>query len=235
MKAFPVWRRAAHDAIGLFFPKVCRACSRYLPPQQDVLCVGCRLRLPRTGFSQMDDNPVLGRFWGRADVRYATALLYFVQEGRAQRLLHQLKYEGRREIGHYLGRQLGEELSGSPHLPPVDVLVPVPLHPARERARGYNQAAVIAGGIAEALGRPVAERALRRAAATQTQTRKARLARFDNVSEVFAVADPGVLTGRHVLLVDDVVTTGATLEACAHSLLALPGTTVSMAALALAL
>jgi ComF family protein len=235
MKAIPVLRRAAYDAVGLFFPKTCRACDRHLPPRHDTLCVGCRLRLPRTGFSQMDDNPVLGRFWGRVDVRYASALLYFVKEGQAQRLLHRLKYEGRRDVGHYLGRLLGEELLASPYLPPVDALVPAPLHPERERARGYNQAAVIAEGIAAALDRPLAAGALRRVAATRTQTRMARHERFGNVSDAFAVADPEALRGRHLLLVDDVITTGATVEACAHALLSLPGTTVSVAALALAL
>jgi len=134
-----------------------------------------------------------------------------------------------------LGRELGEELLASPYLPPVDVLVPAPLHPARERQRGYNQAAVIAEGIGQALCLPVDARSLTRRQATVSQTRKSRLERFANVGEAFVVERREALEGKHILLVDDVVTTGATLEACAHALRALPGTSVSVAALALAL
>lgn len=231
---YPIYQ-AANDAVGLFFPKLCRACGQHLPPRHEALCLRCRARLPLTGFAQMDDNPVTGRFWGRVDVQYATALLYFIKDGQAQHLIHQLKYEGRREIGHYLGRQLGESLSESPYLPPVDALVPAPLHPKRERVRGYNQAQVIAEGIAERLQCPVSNNGLRRAWNTASQTRKDRFARFANVSEAFVVDDTEALRGKHLLLVDDIITTGATLEACANVLLGIPGVRVSVAALALAL
>jgi ComF family protein len=189
--------------------------------------------LPRTRFHADPANKVAQLFWGRVPVEHATAWLFFRKGSRYQRLVHYLKYKGLKEIGDEMGRLFGSELKGSP-FEEVEVVVPLPLHRKRERQRGYNQSEWIARGIADSLGIPLSVGNLVRSRITSTQTRKNRFERWQNVEGIFTVLRPQEYTGRHVLVVDDVVTTGATLEAAVVALRDAGSSRVSLATLACA-
>ncbi len=220
--------------VGLFYPNLCCACGKNLLLSQQVLCIDCQYRLPKTQFHHHADNPFAERFWGRLPLHAGASLYFFTKGGRVQRLLHALKYEGRQELGRYLGNMYGAELAQSSLFAGIDLIVPVPLHPRKRRQRGYNQSDCFAEGLSEALGRPWLPNALIRQSFTQTQTRKSRFERLRNVEEAFALQQPQALSGKHILLVDDVMTTGATLEACGLLLTGLPDVRLSMATIAIA-
>lgn len=226
--------RLLDDLISLFYPRLCLACSRHLPPKQQMICVHCRYKLPKTNFHLQRENPFTERFWGRLDLTSGAALYHFTRGGLTQQLIHKLKYQGQWEVGYQLGELYGNILKKSPFFEGIDVIVPVPLHPKKEHQRGYNQSDSFAKGIAEALRRPWMKNALKRSAYTDSQTTKSRLERLKNVLNVFSVHRSGVLEDKHVLLVDDVLTTGATLEACGIRILEVPGTKLSMATIAIA-
>lgn len=232
MKAFftTYW----YDFLGLFYPNLCYACQCSLPPGQEIVCTRCQYELPRTQFHLQSDNPFVRHFWGRLDVTAATALFHFVKGGKTQQLIHQLKYKGKKEVGVYLGKLLGRQLQHCSPFAEADWVLPVPLHPRKQRKRGYNQSDYFAQGLAESMEVSWAPDLLRRVVATHSQTKKGRMHRFANVSEAFTVAQPEKLRNKHVLLVDDVITTGATLEACAHKILEIPKTKVSFATIAFA-
>ena len=224
------------DCLALFFPQACLACQESLVAGERHICTACRVELPYTDYHRLPPahNPLARRFWGRLPVQQVLSYLHFVRHGRTQQLLHQLKYRGQRHVGHTLGRLYGAELAGTALAAEFDVIVPVPLHPRKLARRGYNQAEAFGSGLAEALGCPSRAQALRRTAHTTSQTRKSRTERWQNVATVFEVADPAAVAGRHVLLVDDVLTTGATLEACGVALLAAGARAVSIATVAAA-
>jgi len=222
------------NLFGLFYPNLCLACGRNLPPKQEGICVTCRYKLPKTNFQQEAENAFTERFWGRVALQAGAAFLHFTKGGRTQRLIHHLKYEGKKEIGIYLGKLYGQALREAPVFREATLIVPVPLHPRKERQRGYNQSDLFARGLSEAMGIPWLKNGLKRSEHTATQTKKSRLERFDNVEKAFAVPRPEKIEKQHVLLVDDVITTGATLEACALKILEVPGTKVSMATIAIA-
>lgn len=223
------------DFLSLVYPRLCMACGNSLFLNEDILCTRCLLQLPQTGFHrQAHDNQVVRSFWGRVPVEGGAARYFFRKSAPVQRLLHNLKYNHAPEIGILVGRIYGRELMESEIFRSVDVVVPIPLHPDKEKKRGYNQAAMFARGLAQGMGRPVDEKTLYRAVFTETQTRKSRLRRWENVRSVFALRDTTSLQGKHILLVDDVITTGATMEACILKLLEIPGTRVSVAAIATA-
>ncbi len=162
-------------------------------------------------------------------------MYYFAKGGKVQHLLHQLKYKGIKEIGIYTGKLYGVTLKKSPFYTDVDVIIPVPLHPKKQRKRGYNQSEMFACGLAEAFSKPYDIKTLVRTYASETQTKKSRFRRWENVKEIFALKDHQHMINKHILLVDDVVTTGATLEACANMLLQIPGVKVSIATIACAI
>jgi ComF family protein len=218
----------------LLLPDLCAGCTQPLVPGETVLCVGCAMQLPLTGFHNDMDNEAARRFAGRVAFERATAFAYFTAGGMMQHLLHGLKYSGRQAIGTALGESFGEALLHTGWIGGVDAVVPVPLHPEKEAARGFNQSAVIAAGLAEAAGKPCFPRALLRTRATETQTHKNREERVANVAGAFAVREPALLAGKHLLLTDDVLTTGATLEAAATALHNINKARVSFATLALA-
>lgn len=222
------------DFIALIFPHLCSACDDALYKNESVLCTSCRFKLPQTNFHLKEDNPVARLFWGKAEVHAATAFYYFRKGDRMQKLMHGLKYKGRQDIGVELGRIMGASLATEGLFTNVDIIVPVPLHPKRQRKRGYNQATCLASGMAETMNRPYNEHCLYRALANPTQTRKGKFERWQNVESVFALRDAQQFENKHLLLVDDVVTTGSTLEACAHQLNTIPGTRVSIATAAFA-
>lgn len=181
------------------------------------------------------ENEFTDRFWGRLPLETGAAMYYFHRKNPVQHALHRLKYQNQADIGVRIGRRFGQLLAQSPHFSTVEALVPVPLHPKKERQRGYNQSAMLAAGMAESMHLPVLAHVLVRQRATETQTRKKRMERFSNVQEIFALRKPGRVEGKHLLLVDDVLTTGATLEACGQALLQAPGVRLSMATLAIAM
>jgi ComF family protein len=221
------------DFFCLFFPKLCPGCSASLFQQETFICTRCLYHLPRTGYHHWRNNPVEMIFWGRVPVSYATAGFFFSKKGQFQKIIHHFKYRGWKELGEELGRLIGYEMAGT-EFTEVSMVVPVPLHVSKLRKRGYNQSEFIARGMAEALHRPLDTRSLVRKTASSTQTRKSRYERWMNVGEIFCVPDPQAFRNQHILLVDDVVTTGATLEACATEILKSENAKVSIATLAVA-
>ena len=222
------------DFLSLFYPRLCKGCQTSLVRGESVICLCCQADLPKTGFEKMTDNPVAQLFWGRTEIQLATAFCSFDKGGIMQHFLHQLKYKGAKEVGEKLGLLLGFDLMQNLPYQDIELLVPVPLHPKREHKRGYNQSAEIVKGISEAIGKPFSTENLIRNHYSDTQTNKSRFDRWENVKELFSVRKPELLEGHHILLIDDVVTTGSTLEACANVLLKIPGTKVSIATLAYA-
>jgi len=218
--------------IALLYPRLCEACGASLHRHEQVLCLDCLYHLPHTGYWDEAGNNIEKMFWGKIRLEHVCALFFFNKGSRYRHLLHKLKYKGRVNIGIELGRRLGRELRSAALYQTVDTVIPVPLHPKKQRQRGYNQSEQIAIGIAEATGWKLDTQTVVRRQFTATQTRKARLERWQNVAEVFAVRHPGAVQDKHVLLVDDVITTGATIEACAQHLIKVDGCRVSVAALA---
>lgn len=203
-----------HDFVSLLYPEVCAACGQGLYRWEKTVCLRCEHLLPHTGYELVADNPLARIFWGRLECNAVTACLFFSKEGKTQHLIHELKYKGNRDAGHFLGVELGKSLKNAPLFNDIDFIVPVPLHPKREQKRGYNQSEVIARGMQEVLGTPLSTDNLVRAVATTTQTKKSRQARWENVKDIFVLRNPDQFTNKHILLIDDVITTGSTLEAC---------------------
>ena len=221
-----------HDFLSLFIPEICTTCGDKLVISEKYICLKCLYDLPRTNFHKEDNNPVELLFWGRAKIEKATSWFYFRKGSRYQSLMHFLKYKGLKELGEVLGESFASEVNKSNYFKEIDVIVPVPLHKKKKKKRGYNQSEWIAKGMAKILNVPVSSENLVRMKYTNTQTRKSRFERWENVEDIFQVLEPGSLEGQHILLVDDVVTTGSTLEACAFSLLKHKNIKVSIATLA---
>jgi ComF family protein len=222
------------DFFNLLMPVLCPVCGTVLLKNERTICTGCLYELPRTRYNSYSVNPVSRLFWGRIYVENATALFHYQKGSNFQKLIHELKYKGRQDIGKEMGRLLGIELGVSPFTS-ADIILPVPLHRKKYRQRGYNQCHSIAAGLSESLGIPWHNGHLVRLSVSMTQTSKSRMDRWSNVDGIFEVKDPGKLWGKHIILVDDVVTTGATLDACTTALLSLEKVRVSIATLAVAL
>jgi len=201
---------------------------------EHVICTDCRFNLPFTNFHLQPDNIVARQFWGKVNLEAVYALYYFAKGGKVQNLMHHFKYRGMQQIGVFLGNIAGTQLAKNNVFKTVDVIIPVPLHKKRLKQRGYNQSTCFANGLAQKLNAVVDENSLIRAKATETQTHKSRFSRFENMQEVFSVINPEKLINKHVLLVDDVITTGSTLEACAVQLLQIEGLKLSIATIAYA-
>ena len=201
---------------------------------EETVCLSCRYLLPKTHYENNPENPLAQTFWGQVDFHAVTAEYFFSKTGKVQHLLHQLKYQGNKDAGYFLGQQLGESIRNAEPFQGIDYLVPIPLHPKKEHLRGYNQSFVIAQGVEEKTGIPINKGVLIRKVYTSTQTRKSREERWDNVKEIFDVIDAEVFVSKHVLLIDDVLTTGATLMAAGSTLLKVPDIIVSAAAVACA-
>ncbi|RLD89611.1 MAG: ComF family protein [Bacteroidetes bacterium] len=220
--------------VHLFFPRTCQACGHVLYHQEEVICTKCLYHLPKTNFHFHESNPVSRTFWGRVELNAATSYLFFNKQGKTQRLMHNLKYRGKKQVGLYLGEKFGKELLKSDLFKTVQVIIPVPMHPKKQQKRGYNQSTLIAEGMALAMNAEVQIDNLIKVLNTTSQTKKSRYKRWENVKNVFQVRNEALLKNKHLLIVDDVITTGATIEACAHRLERIEGVTISVASLAYA-
>ncbi len=228
MNFFPVIRDAL---LHFIFPHLCEGCgSDRLNPTQ-LLCLRCLSTLPHTDFHLYPANPVEKIFWGRIPVTHATAQYYFTKGSMMQRLLHQFKYHGNKDLGFYLGQLMGNTLIHSNRFSFLDALIPLPLFESRERLRGFNQANILCKGIADKMGLPVLEQVVQRTALSASQTKKGRIERWQNMENRFKLRDAILLEGKQVLLVDDIITTGATLEACAREILTINQVTLNIATL----
>ncbi|MFN4123118.1 MAG: ComF family protein [Flavobacteriales bacterium] len=221
------------DILDLVYPKTCSSCGIALLDKENVICMQCVHELPKSEWHTQTDNPLTKLFWGRIPVFSAAAYYVFRQGGHVQRLLHQLKYRNMPEIGIKIGMLYGEDLADAPLFSTADYIVPVPLHKDKLKKRGYNQSACFGEGLVQVMRANLDTNLLIRTENTETQTRKSRYARWENVSDVFQVTDASRLYGKHILLVDDVITTGSTIEACAQTLLNSGVSKLSIASIAM--
>jgi ComF family protein len=220
------------DFVRLFYPNLCMVCHNDLAEGESVICTSCLYHIPKTKYWLDVDNPVAKIFWGRVFVQNACSFFFFSKGSKYRKLLHHLKYSGKREVGVVLGKEFGNELKKVDLYNTIDFIVPVPLHPKRLKQRGYNQAEEIAKGLNESMGIPLSTKNLVRSEYTETQTRKTRTERVQNVSKAFRLNSPQDFNGKHILIIDDIVTTGATLEECAAIVLEAENSKVSIATLA---
>lgn len=232
-KAVP-YQTMLQSLVNLFFPKICYACLNLLEDNQDTICLYCRHDLPVTNFHFNNDNNVLKVFYGRVKVEHATALFRFEKKSTVQQLIHGLKYKGYEKIGYALGNWLGGELQTIEDYKDVHLVIPVPLHKKKLKKRGYNQVSKFGKQIAESLDVPYVDNVLLKITNTKSQVSKKRFARWNESDEVFTLQNINLIENKHILLVDDIITTGATLEACVNILNQATDVKVSIAVIAIA-
>lgn len=218
--------------VNIVYPKLCLVCNYNLLEQENFICLNCYGNLPVTNYHLNADNPVEKAFWGRIPLQKAFSFLYFNNKGAAQKLLHQLKYKKNKELAQFLGVIYGEQLAKTLSNNNIQAIVAIPLHKTKYRLRGYNQSEWFAQGICEVTNLENLCNTVVRNVATETQTKKTRFERWQNVEEIFSVVEPTRLKNKHILLVDDVITTGATIEACAQTLIKIEGVKISIASIA---
>ena len=220
--------------VHIIFPHNCANCDSDSLHKDSFLCARCFTLLPFTGFIEVADNPVEKIFYGRVKIESAASGFYFNKHSIIQNLISQLKYHGNKEAGLFLGNQIGKYMNESERFKNVDVIVPVPLNIMKEKKRGYNQSFIIAQGITKEFKRPILNNLIFRASNTESQTRKNRLARFHNMQDVFEINKNISINYKHILLIDDVITTGATLESCCTVLQSFPDIKISIVTIAMA-
>ena len=231
MKPISFW----HRLLDFISPRSCMVCGSRLSPSEEILCARCNFHLPRTDFHLAPtDNPMARLFWHQIPIERATALFYYEPHAESARLIYNLKYNDHPEIGEVMGRLFATELKKSDFFDGIDYLIPVPLAKKRLRQRGYNQSTEIAKGVSAISGIPVLDNVIRRNVFEGSQTNKGRWERNENVANVFALTDSSAISNCHLLLIDDVVTTGATVIACAQQLATAPNVKVSVLALGFA-
>jgi ComF family protein len=219
--------------INLFYPNICAGCESFLLQDEKVLCTRCRHEIPLTHHILNPNNEAFSKFYGKVPVEFAAAFLYFHKKGRVQELIHKLKYKGHEEIGMALGYWFAEELKQFEPIKDVSCIIPVPLHPKKLRERGYNQVTSFGKALSENLNIPFEENVLIRNLYTKTQTKKNLLGRTELAKNLFDITDDISLNGNHIILVDDVITTGSTLEKCCNALLKIPNVKVSVLCMAM--
>jgi ComF family protein len=222
------------DLISILFPRICYGCGNYLVRNEILICTDCFVSMPRTGYHLVPGNAVEQLFWGRTEITRAAAFSFYTRGSRIRKIIHSLKYRGIKELGHEMGQIYAISLNNSGFFDDIDLIVPVPLHPSKQRKRGFNQCETITAGISKVTGLPCDIKSLKRVSVSDTQTKRSRYERWLNVEGIFEVTDPLAFRGKHVLLVDDVITTGSTIESCANELLKIEDVKVSVIALAVA-
>lgn len=228
MKPISFWRRL----LDLIAPRLCVVCGHRLTVTEEVICATCNFHLPRTDFHRNAyDNEMARLFWGQIPVEKASALFYYESHAETANIIYHLKYKNHPEIGEVMGRLMAKELQSGGFFDEIDGIVPVPLAKKRLRQRGYNQSEEIALGVSEVTGLPICQEVVCRQVFQGSQTSKGRWERNENVAHVFEILDPAAIRGKHLLIVDDVVTTGATVIACAQELLKASDVRLSVLAL----
>jgi len=222
------------DFISLIYPKICLGCNNSLLKHEQCICTICQFHIPKTNHFKEKKNDLQKLFWGKVQLNHAAALYEFVKDSPLQKMIHALKYEENQEVGIYLGKQIAYEIEDSTLLKGIDYIIPVPLHPKKEKLRGYNQSMSIAKGIQEILKTEIEITILQRTVDTESQTKKNKYSRWENVGNVFEIRDVEKLKHKHILLIDDVVTTGSTLESCVTTLQQIEGIKVSIVTIAIA-
>ena len=222
-----------HDLANLFYPRICNCCDSPLLKAEKVICTACLHKLPTTNYHLDNENATKKVFYARLSIENATSLLYFKKKGMVQNLIHNLKYKKQEEVGNFLGNWLGEELETHSGFRKIDCVIPVPLHRRRLKQRGFNQVTEFGKELAKKLDAEFIDDVLVKKSASRTQTFKKRLGRWGSIDESFMIENPEKLENKHLLLVDDLVTTGATLEACGNKLLEIKNTKLSIATMAI--
>lgn len=205
--------------VHVFYPSMCYGCNNELIQGDQFICINCQTELGRTAFESIRNNPVEKLFWGRADIQFAASTFYYIDKTPLQQIIHQIKYRQEKELGNHMGEIMGINGSGLFNAFETDLSIPMPLHPKKEYQRGYNQATLLCEGIFKQTGIPYNEKVLARNENTRTQTKKSRIERWDNVASVFDVCEPSIIKDKNVVVVDDVITTGASTEACVNILM----------------
>jgi len=221
------------DFVFLFYPEYCVSCTVEVPAKEHLFCIDCLFHIPYTDHFENTDNDFIFHFLGRQKLEYATALFQMQKGGRVHTMISKLKYKRRKDIGFALGKMFAEQYVSSKHFTPFDLIIPVPLHKSKLKARGFNQSEVFANGIASIINCPVHTDCLIKNTSTDSQTSKNRNQRLENVFDSYLLRSTELLENKHILLVDDIVTTGATLEACVMRLKQVPGVRISLGAIAI--
>jgi ComF family protein len=224
------------DFISLIFPENCLSCNRSLYKKEDNICIHCLYHLPKTFYHLELENELERRFWGRVNIYRAGAFLHFTKGSSVQRIIFKIKYHGKKEGAGFLGRQYGESLQRSGWDSFIDIVIPVPMHQSKLKKRGYNPSAIFSEGLSDSLKREMKQDVLIRTEKAVSQTGKSRFDRWENVKKIYNLTEYGknIIEGKNILLTDDVITTGATVEACASRLLENGAKSVSVAAIAVA-
>jgi ComF family protein len=228
----PVFKNCLADVLHLFFPHNCEGCGIDLLNRATILCYNCQQSLPITDFFLLKNNPVEKSFYGRLALQQAGAAYYFTKDSLIQHLLVELKYKSNIAAGYFLGRMMGYHLLLAENYATIDALIPLPLHKKKQSMRGYNQAEIICQGIQSIWNKPIINDAIIRTSFSETQTQQNRTKRWQNMNGIFALKNAAIICEKQLLLVDDVTTTGATLEACGSVLLSAPGVKLSIATVA---
>jgi len=219
--------------VHFFYPHNCIGCGSDIIEKENFLCLECINDLPHTDFATHAGNPVEKIFWGRIPVTFGMSEFYFSKDSIIQNCIHEFKYRGNKKLGLYLGKIIGRTMLSSNRFSNIDFLIPLPLFTEKEFKRGFNQSSILCCGINEVTNIPVITKNVIRIIHTETQTKKGRIQRWENVEKSFSVIEPEILRGKHILLVDDVITTGATIEACGREILKIHGLQLSVASLAI--
>jgi ComF family protein len=223
-----------NDFLSLIYPRYCEACEALLYKHERVICNKCALGLPKSNFHLNNKNPIVMALGGRVPLQGASSLFVFEKDGKVQNLLHALKYENQQIIGELMGQTFYKDLKNSGFFEGIEFVIPIPLHKKKQKARGYNQSECFAKGISEKSGIPLDTINFTREVETSTQTKKGKAERWANVKDAFSLKDVEAFKNKHILLVDDVITTGATIEGAWQALKDVEGIKISVASIAYA-